>query len=200
MKENAPLHSSLIAVADSVLIVIDVQECFLAKLPAEERAPLVKRIVWLAGVATRLDVPLVVTAEDVPELGSVAPELAQRLPPGTHIHNKTTFGLAADPGIMAAVRDTGRKTAILVGFETDVCVADSGIGLMQHGYQVVAVADATGSPGTGHEFGLEWMRGAGVLVSSVKSLYCEWIRTVDRDKAFRAQYARELGCPDGVTL
>lgn len=120
MKENAPLHNPLIAMDDSVLIVIDVQEWFLAKLPAEESPPLVNRIAWLTDVATRLDVPLVVTAEDVPRLGSATPQLAQKLPPGTHIHNKMTFGLAADPEIIAAVTETGRKTAILIEFESDI--------------------------------------------------------------------------------
>lgn len=35
MKENMSLVNSLIDVDDSILIVIDVQEYFLAKLPAE---------------------------------------------------------------------------------------------------------------------------------------------------------------------
>ena len=200
MNQNEPLQDSLVAVDDSVLVVIDVQEGFLAKLPAEESAPLLNRIAWLVGVAVRLDVPLVVTAEDMPRLGSIAPQIARDLPQGAHIHNKMTFGLAADPEIAAAVRDIGRTTAILVGFETDVCVAHSAIGLIQQGYQVVVVADATGSPGTGHEFGLERMRGAGVLVSSAKSLYYEWVRTVDRDRAFWERHAGELGRPESVIL
>jgi len=45
--------------------------------------------------------------------------------------------------------------------------------------EVLGVADATASPGAAHAIGLERMRRAGVLVSSVKSLYYEWIRTVD---------------------
>ena len=39
MRENMSLVNSLIDVDDSILIVIDVQEYFLAKLPAEEREP-----------------------------------------------------------------------------------------------------------------------------------------------------------------
>ena len=98
------------------------------------------------------------------------------------------------------MRNTGRTTAILVGFETDVCVAQSAIGLLGQGYRVVVVADATGSPGTGHGFGLERMRGAGVLLSSVKGVYYEWVRTVQRDRAFWEQHATALGRADGITL
>ena len=109
------------------------------------------------------------------------------------------FGLAADAEIMAAVQNTGRKTAILVGLETDVCVAQSAIGLLQKGYQVVVVADATASPGTDHEFGLERMRNAGVLISGVKGLVYEWIRTVDRAREFEEKF-KEPGIPEGISL
>jgi hypothetical protein len=44
------------------------------------------------------------------------------------------------------------------------------------------------------------MRRAGVLVSSVKSLYYEWVRTVDRDNDFLDKYGAEIGLPEGVSL
>ena len=65
---------------------------------------------------------------------------------------------------MAAINTTGRKTAILVGLETDVCVAHSARGLLQEGYQVAVVADATGAPGKAHEYDLDRMKQAGVVV------------------------------------
>jgi len=194
------LLNLLIDVDDSILIVIDVQEYFLAKLPAEERELLVNRIGWLTSVAIKLNVPLVVTAESISELGGVAPPIVEKLAPDTPIFNKMVFGLAEDHEIISAVKATGRKTAILVGLETDVCIAHSAIGLIQRGYQLVVVADATASPGAVHAIGLERMRRAGVLVSSVKSLYYEWIRTVDRDKEFLDKYETEIGLPHGVIL
>ena len=78
----------------------------------------------------RLGVPVVAMAEDIPEMGSVSPHLLQKFPVDTPVFNKITFGLAADEKIMAAINTTGRKTAILVGLETDVYVAHSALGLM----------------------------------------------------------------------
>jgi nicotinamidase-related amidase len=199
MEGDGSLSSSLIEVDDSILIVVDVQQEFLAKLPDEESAGLVTRIGWLVGVATRLGVPLVVTAEDIPQLGSVVGSIARRLPPGTPIYDKRTFGLAADLEIRAAVQRSGRGTAILVGLETDVCITHSAIGLLELGYQVAVVADGTASPGTGHTFGLDRMRGAGVAITSVKGLYYEWLRTVEGCKRFAERYEQELGDP-GVGL
>jgi nicotinamidase-related amidase len=200
MNNRPSLLSSLIDVDDSILIVIDVQERFLTKLPAAQRELLLNRIGWLVSVATRLGVPVVAMGEDVPHMGGVAPAIAERLPPGTHVHNKMVFELAAQPAILAAVTGTGRRTAVLVGIETDVCVAHSALGLLQNGLQVVALADATAAPGTAHDFGLERMRGAGVIISSVKGIFYEWLRTVDRNDEFREQYFGELAPPPGVEL
>ena len=194
------IQHTLIDVDDSVLIIIDVQPPFLDKLPREDSQLLRNRICWLIGVAGWLHVPTVVTAEDIAREGSVDPQVVRALPAGIYVHNKMVFDLAAEPAILTAVAQTGRKTAVLVGLETDVCVAHSALGLLEHGYQVAVVADATGSPGTAHAFGLERAAGAGALVTSVKSLFYEWMRTVERARQFRTATARTLAIPDGVRL
>ena len=130
----------------------------------------------------------------------VDPQVVRAMPAGIQVHNKIVFDLAADPAILAAVVQTGRRTAVLVGLETDVCVAHSALGLLRRGYQVAVVADATGSPGAAHEVGLERVAGAGALVTSVKSLFYEWIRTVERARQFRIATARTLPIPEGVRL
>jgi nicotinamidase-related amidase len=183
---------------DSILIVIDAQPAFLAKLPEPEQRALLSRIHWLIGIADWLQIPLVVTAEDLPHLGGVAPELAQVLSPKA-IFNKMIFGLADDPAILGAVAQTSRKTAVLTGLETDVCVAQSALGLLEHGYRVVAVADATGAPEPAHTAGLSRMREAGVVIVNVKNLYYEWLRTVEYVRRFRRECA-DLPVPEGLRL
>jgi|SRR6266508_883277 len=200
MPKQSDIQRALIDVDDSVLIVIDVQPPFLDKLPREDSQLLRNRICWLIGVAGWLQVPLVVTAEDIAREGGVDPQVVRALPAGIPMHNKMVFDLAADPAILAAIAQTGRKTAVLVGLETDVCVAHSALGLLGHGYQVAVVADATGSPGMAHGFGLERAAGAGALVTSVKSLFYEWMRTVERARQFRTETARTLAIPNGVRL
>lgn len=198
-KENA-LKNSLIDVDDSILIVIDVQESFLEKFPVGERVLLLDRIGWLVNVATRLDIPLVVMAEEIPVMGSVAPAIVEKLPKDTLIHDKMIFGLASDPEILGEVKKTGRKTAILVGLETDVCVAHSAIGLLENGFKVAVVEDATGSPGPAHQAGIERMRGAGVLITSVKGVFYEWLRTVQNAVEFSRKYDQEIGQPKDIIL
>jgi nicotinamidase-related amidase len=109
------------------------------------------------------------------------------------------FGLVADPEILGAVQRTNRDTPILLGLETDVCVAQSAIGLLENGYRVVVIEDAVGSPGKAHQYGLARMRTAGVLLSNVKSLFYEWLRTVENSRNFYHTHKDDLRDP-GIPL
>jgi nicotinamidase-related amidase len=199
MSKDNPILKSLIDCQDSCLILIDIQKLFLDKLLKDEIEPLVKRIIWLVKVANILEIPLIVTAEDMDKNGSIIPELKVVLPPNTKIHNKMIFGLAADPDILRCIRDTNRKTAILLGLETDVCVAHSAIGLLEEGYQVVVVKDGTASPGNAHQNGLSRAQSAGAHISDLKSLFYEWMRTVRKCEEFYGANRDYIGDP-GIKL
>lgn len=192
--------SLLIDVDDSALLLVDVQEVFLAKLPEAESAILLERICWLIGVARWAGVPQVAMAEDIAGNGSVHPAVAAALAPDTAVHDKMHFGLAGQADILKAVRATGRKTLILVGLETDVCVSQSALGLLEQKFRVVVVADAVGSPGPDHAYGLQRLRAAGVTVVGLKGLYYEWMRSVARSEEFRSQSGDVLPVPSSVRL
>lgn len=190
-------NSSLLEVKDSLLIVIDIQPSFVKKENKEDDNPLLQRMCWVIKVANWLNVPLIVTAEDIPHTGNISDEVAEILPPNTKIYNKMSFGLAAQADILEAVQQTGRKTAVLIGYETDVCITHSALGLMDLGYKVVVVADATGSPGNNHQVGIDRIRGADGIIVSAKSLYYEWIRTVEKSIAFEES---GILTPEGIIL
>ena len=190
----------LIDVDDSVLCVVDVQPGFLGKLGSDERRePFVQRVVWVAALANALGVPTVVTEEEPDRNGSTLPEVVERLPDPTPRRPKPTFGLANVPEILAAVEVTGRRTAVLVGMETDVCVAHSALGLLDRGYRVVVVRDAVLAPGDAHGDGIERMRAAGVILIGAKGLFYEWVRTVDLARTLDDHMA-SVPVPDGLIL
>lgn len=193
-------ESLLIDVDDSILVLIDIQESFLGKLPEAESAILLKRICWLTGVARWARVPQVVMAEDISSSGTVHPAVAGALAPGTPVLGKMHFGLAAEESILQSVRDSKRNTAILVGLETDVCICQSALGLLEQGFRVAVVADAIGSPGPDHAYGLQRMRAAGVIVVGLKGLFYEWMRTVRRSEQFHAECDQTLPLPPEIRL
>jgi nicotinamidase-related amidase len=170
----------LLDVADSLLVVVDTQPGFLERLEPGVATAVVERIAWLVRVAGHLGVPVVVTEEEPGPHGPTDPRIAEALSPATPRHDKSVFGLADQPDVLAAVDATGRRTAVLVGLETDVCVAHSAIGLLERGFRVTVVADATASPAGGTAAGLERIRAAGALVTTTKGLFYEWTRTVAR--------------------
>ena len=191
------INSFLIDVNDSLLLAIDIQPHFVKKESEDENSELLQRMCWVIKVANWLEVPLIVTAEDIPRTGNVSEAVAEILPSDTKIYNKMTFGLAAQPDVLEAVQQTGRKTAILIGYETDVCVAHSALGLMDLGYRVAVVTDATGSPGGAHQIGIDRIRQAGGILLSAKSLYYEWVRTVAKAIEFEAS---GIETPEGIVL
>ncbi len=162
----------LTAHEDCVVVVVDAQPGFV-----DGATDTVDRAVWLVGLARDLEVPVVVTEEEPERNGATEPRL---LSPGTPVFRKPTFGLAGTPEILEAVRATARGTAVLVGFETDVCVYQSAVGLLDAGFRVIAVEDAISSPGEMHERGLSRLRDAGVVLTHCKALAYEWVRTVER--------------------
>ena len=183
----------------SCLVVIDVQQYFLDKLPPEWRAPLVERIAWLMEVARLLDIPIIATAEDVERDGPLVPELARRLPESAPaVFNKMVFGLWGQADIRAAAKATGRDCFALVGLETDVCVAQSALGLRAAGYRVAVVGNACASPPPNHEHGLRRLRGTGVIETSVKTLFYEWVRDLETTYWIRAEL--DLPYPAGLTF
>ena len=182
----------------SCLVVIDVQQYFLDKLPLDWRAPLVARIAWLMRVARLLDIPVIATAEDIARDGPLVAELAGELPPGATVHDKMVFGLCGQASILEDVKESGRSEFVLVGLETDVCVAHSAIGLMEQDFRVAVIADATASPPPNHDFGIRRLSAAGAVITTVKGIYYEWMR--DLATVNRARPQINLPLPPGVTL
>ena len=168
----------LIERSNSVLVVIDVQDNFLDKLALHERSTLVSRIGWLMQVATVLAIPMIATAEDVSDKVDMCASLKALLPQGQSIFNKLVFSLHGQDDVREALEQLDKRDVVLVGLETDVCIAHSAIELLDAGYRVCVIEDATGSPWPHHQAGLRRMEQAGVTITNTKGIYYEWIRDV----------------------
>jgi len=180
------------------LAVIDVQDFFLAKLPEDQRAPLVARIAWLIRAALALEIPILATGEDMSRIGRVVPDIESLLPAGAAAHDKMVFDLMGHADIRAAVAATGRDQFVLTGLESDVCVTHSAFGLMAAGHEVAVALDACASRPPHHEIGIERLRAAGVAITTVKAVYYDWLRDVATLARVRGQMGGSL--PPGLTL
>jgi nicotinamidase-related amidase len=192
------LDHSLFDRQKSCLIVIDVQQCFLDKLPLDWRQPLVARIAWLMRLASHLDIPIIATAEDMGNDGPLVTPVMIELKPNAVVHDKMVFGLCGQSSILDDVRRSGRDEFVIVGLETDVCVAHSALGLVDQGFRVAVIEDGTASPPPHHEHGIRRLAAAGVVVNSLKGIYYEWLRDLATAKSVRQQMCGPL--PPGLTL
>jgi nicotinamidase-related amidase len=198
---EATMH--LIARDDSVLVIIDLQPRFwgdaLSAADAAGAQAAIARAAWLAAAARALGVPAVLTEEDPERNGPTDCGVLDAVGPDSPVFMKHIFGLAACPDIMAAIAATGRKTAILAGFETDVCVTHSAVGLAEAGYRVVVVADAVYSPAGAQAYGLARLRDLGVELVHCKGIYYDWVRTLAAALAFEDAHP-ELSEPPGFWI
>lgn len=199
---QASLTTRLIEAADSVLVVIDMQDSFFDKYDSAVSQRAIGRAAWLLQVAGQIGVPVVAMAEDIARLGPLTPRIQQALPDGTQVHDKNVFGCGDQPAILQAIRATGRGTAILVGVETDVCVCHSALSLMQNGFDVAVVEDATATTAGDQGTGLARIRGAGAVICSSKSLFYEWMRSVSGCAALadQAPALQDAALPEALQL
>ena len=193
----------LITREDSLLIMVDLQPSFWGdRLDADDlrRArEAAARGAWLAGVASALGVPAVITEEEPERGGPTDATVLAALRPQAPVFTKPVFGLADCPDIMAAVRSTGRRTAVLAGYETDVCVTHSAAGLKDAGYRVVVAEDAVYSPFGAQAPGIARLRDAGFELVHCKGIYYDWVRTLKAAAAFRHDNPH-LAKPPGFSL
>ncbi|MEU1121299.1 MULTISPECIES: isochorismatase family protein [unclassified Streptomyces] len=188
---------------DCTLVIIDVQSEFYPQHRLDVDRPrfdeTVRRVAWLTAVADRLDIPVVVT-EEAPEVsGATVPQIRDALPAETVTLPKNAFSVWDNPDIAAALDATGRSTTVLVGIETDICVAHSAIQLHHAGKRVAVVDDATFAPGPAHERGLRRLAGRGIETLSTKEIFYDWVRTIQRADTFHDTHA-DLTVPPGVRL
>lgn len=158
--------------ADSVLIVIDVQERLLAKIPTA--TTLVRNTAFLLDVAKLLGVPAVGTEQYPKGLGPTTPDIARRLPAA--LPAKTAFSCCGAAGFLTDLRGLGRTSVVLAGMETHVCVLHTAFDLIEAGFAVYLPVDALASRSAiDSETALQRLERAGAVPTTSETVAFEWV-------------------------
>jgi nicotinamidase-related amidase len=157
---------------DAVLVVIDVQEKLSAAMPEEVVQAMIRKAGVLMDAAQVLDVPVIVTEQYPKGLGCTVAALEERIAAqGIEKISKISFSCCGEPDFMAALSRYQRKTVIVCGEETHVCVLQTALDLLELGYRVFVAGDAVCSrEAVNWLFSLDEMRQAGCVVEPVESL------------------------------
>jgi nicotinamidase-related amidase len=156
--------------ARTALLVVDMQERLAAAMPEEVLPKIVRNTCVLIEAARRFGLPIVVTQQYPKGLGTTLPAIDDALR-GAHVHrfDKLEFSAAASPELAALVPTLGRDQWLVCGLEAHVCVYQTARGLIDRGYQVQVVADASASrTKTNWEIGRGLVERAGGVVTSTE--------------------------------
>jgi nicotinamidase-related amidase len=164
-------HPSILNPHNCLVLLVDLQEPFLRNV--EERERVIERSRFIAESAGILNVPILATTQYASRMGTVIPEIASLLPNAALV-DKMTFSCACDDATVESIRNFDRRQILIAGVETHICVAQTALDLVQHGYQVHVAADAVSSRGMDrHKLGMEKMRDSGVIPCSAEQAVFE---------------------------
>lgn len=135
-----------IDVKDAAMLLIDHQSGLFQVVKDIPLPELRANIIALAKAATASKIPVITTAS-VPQgpNGPLIPEIHQFAPHAKYVARKGEINAWDNADFVKAVHDTGRKTLIVAGTITSVCLAFPCISAVHAGYKVFAVVDASGT-------------------------------------------------------
>jgi nicotinamidase-related amidase len=178
--------TALATPADSLLIVIDVQDRLAAAMDPAAVGATVKNIGILLTSAAHLEIPVLATEQYTKGLGPTVAELGAKLPHNSPRFEKTCFSCAGAESFLRAFESTRRRQAILTGMEAHVCVLQSALELKSAGSDVFVISDACCSrTAANHASAMDRLRAAGVVVANTESIVFEWLRDA-RHPQFKA--------------
>jgi nicotinamidase-related amidase len=161
----------------TALVVVDLQEKLLPAISGKERV--LKNSLLLMKAAELLGIPTVLTTQYRKGLGELVPEV-RAAAPGQQPLDKVSFGCFGDESFLKHLQSLGRGQLLVTGIESHICVTQTVLGALEHGYQVHVASDATGSRSDANwAVGLGRMEKAGALLSSAEMALYELLRRSD---------------------
>jgi nicotinamidase-related amidase len=185
--------AALINPADTLLLLLDHQAGLFQVVKDIEVAQLRANTTMLAKLATLMKLPVITTAS-VPEgpNGPLMPEIHEAAQHAVHVPRKGEVNAWDNALYVKTVRETGKKTLIMAGVWTSVCVMFPALDALAAGYKVYAVIDASGDPSEmASRTTVARFVQAGVVPTSANAVLCELQRTWNRSDA--ADFAKLYG-------
>jgi nicotinamidase-related amidase len=164
-------HPTQLSAADTGLLVIDVQEKLVPKIPTADA--LVRNIAFLLDAARLLGLTVQATEQYPRGLGPTVPDLARRLPERP---DKTAFSCCAIPSVVEGFHRAACPKVVLAGIETHVCVLHTALDLLALDFRVYVPIDAVGSRyAVDHETALRRLENAGAVLTTSETTVFEWV-------------------------
>ena len=170
---------------DAVLLLLDHQTGLFQTVKDIPLAELRANTVALAKIAVQAGIPVIYTAsEPGGPNGPIMEELLEAAPNAIYVARKGEVSAWDNADFVAAVEATGRKTLIMAGVWTSVCVAFPALQSQADGYNVLAVMDASGDVSKlASDAAMLRMANAGIAPVTTNTILSETHRTWNRKDA-----------------
>jgi nicotinamidase-related amidase len=171
--------------ADTLVLLLDHQSGLFQTVKDIPVADLRRNVEMIAKLCTLLKLPVITTAsEPAGSNGPLMPEIHQFAPHAVYVPRKGEVNAWDNEDFVAQVRSTGRKTLVMAGVWTSVCVMFPALDAVAAGYDVYAVIDASGDPSEmASRVSVARFVQGGVKPTSTNALLSELHRTWARPEA-----------------
>ena len=176
---------ALIDTTDTLMLLLDHQAGLFQNVKDISVAELRANATALAKLAALMQIPVITTASvpDGPN-GPLMPEIHEAAPHAVYVPRKGEVSAWDNALFVKTVRETGKKTLIIAGVWTSVCVMFPALSAKAAGYKVYAVIDASGDPSElASRTTLARFIQAGIVPISANAVICEFHRTWNRPDA-----------------
>jgi len=168
------IHAELIDKEDALLLLVDIQKSMLS--PCIDAEKIQRHAAVLIDIAQILGMPIIFTEQNALKLGKFLPELTDKVS-DPMVLSKLEFGCFENRAIHDAIEKSGRKTIIIGGIETHICIFQTGLQGLQLGYRIHIIGDAVSSPSqSNRETALRRLERSGAVLSSTEMVIFELLR------------------------
>jgi nicotinamidase-related amidase len=176
---------ALLDPTDTVFLLLDHQSGLFQNVKDITVAELRANTTMLAKLAALMKLPLITTAsEPNGPNGPLMPEIHESAPHAVFVPRRGEVNAWDNQLFVKTVRETGKKTLIMAGVWTSVCVMFPALDAKAAGFKVYAVMDASGDPSEmASRTTLARFIQAGVIPTSANAVLCEVHRTWNRPEA-----------------
>ena len=179
------INKWMIDPSDAIMLLIDHQSGLFQLVRDMDQLTLREHVIALAKVSHLVKIPTFTTASvpDGPN-GPLIPEIHQYNPDAVYIPRTGQINAWDNPAWVEAIEKTGRKTLLMAGTLTSVCMAFPALSALVAGYKVFCIVDASGNwSGMATDLTVARISQAGAIPTDTYAVLCELMGTWNRPDA-----------------
>lgn len=161
---------------NSAIILVDHQKMTMDWIYSQDKKNVENNLRMLSRIGAEVNVPLLITTTMEEQVGLTWEGIQQAAPKqfANRIKRGGTLNCFLDTNFKTAVKNLNRKNLIICGLTTDICLLHTVASAIELGYNVIVVADASGSMSKmADETSFDYFRQIGAKVLSANATVTE---------------------------